>query len=206
MSSMRGRLLVLEGIDGAGKSTQARLLEERLRSEGYSVVRAREPGGTRIGERIRELLLDVRRTEMDARTELFLYMASRAQLATEVLEPMLRAGRIVLLDRYYFSTAAYQGAAGGVGIPEVLDLAERIARFPIPDRVVVLDLDPRIGIRRVRRPKDRMERKGLSYLKRVREAFRRIARSRRGRMALIPANRPVEIVAAKVFEAVANVL
>jgi dTMP kinase len=138
-------LIVLEGIDGAGKTTQADRLEVRLRSDGLRVLRAREPGGTAIGERLRELLLDARRSEMDARTELFLYMASRAQLVAEVLLPALKRGDTVLLDRYYYSTAAYQGAAGRVGIEEVLELAERIAKFPRPDRVVLLDLDPRNG-------------------------------------------------------------
>ncbi|MBI2899304.1 MAG: dTMP kinase [Planctomycetes bacterium] len=203
---MRGRLLVLEGIDGAGKTTQADILETRLRREGVRVLRAREPGGTRIGERVRALLLDARRVEMDARTELFLYMASRAQLVSEVLAPALARGRVVLLDRYYYSTAAYQGAAGGVGIDEALALAERIAGFPRADRVILLDLDPRTGMARVNRPMDRMEKKGIAYLARVRAGFLRIARREPRRFAVVPADRPPETVAGDVYRRVRNVL
>jgi len=199
MSSMGGRFIVLEGIDGAGKTTQADLLERRLRREGVSVVRAREPGGTRIGERIRALLLDVRRGEMAPRTELFLYMASRAQLVQEVIVPSLARGRTVLLDRYYYSTAAYQGAAGGVGVQEVLELAERIAKFPRPDRVLLLDLGARQGLSRVTRPRDRVERKGLLYLDRVRRGFLTIAREDPRRFRIVAADRPAELVAKDVI-------
>lgn len=205
MPQMRGRLLVLEGIDGAGKTTQADLLEKRLRGDGIRVVRAREPGGTSIGERVRELLLDARRSRMDARTELFLYMASRAQLVAEVIQPALRRGRHVLLDRYYYSTAAYQGAGGHVGMLQVLDLAERIAGFPVPDRVVLLDLDPRFGLNRMKRTKDRMERKGLEYLARVRRGFLSLAKPRRN-FAVVKAVRPVGEVAEDVYRAVSDVL
>lgn len=203
--AMRGRLLVLEGIDGAGKGTQADLLDARLRRDGIRVLRAREPGGTVIGEKIRALLLDARRAEMAPRTELFLYMASRAQLVAEVLVPALEKGRVILLDRYYYSTAAYQGAAGKVGTGEVLELAERIARFPKPDRVVLLDIDPRRGMGRVNRPKDRMERKGVEFLSRVRNAYLRIAKADR-RFAVVRADRPRDEVAEDVYRKVIDAL
>lgn len=202
---MRGRFFVLEGIDGAGKGTQADLLDARLRRDGIQVLRAREPGGTRIGERVRALLLDARRSEMAPRTELFLYMASRAQLVDEVLLPALDRGRVVLLDRYYYSTAAYQGAAGKVGVDEVLELAERIAKFPKPDRVILLDIDPTRGMGRVKRPKDRMERKGVEFLSRVRKAYLRIARADR-RFAIVRADRARDEVAEDVYRKVIDAL
>jgi dTMP kinase len=205
ISAMRGRLIVLEGIDGAGKTTQADLLETRFRSEGVRFLRAREPGGTVIGEKIRKLLLDARRAEMSPRTELFLYMASRAQLVTEVILPSLESGRAILLDRYYYSTAAYQGAAGNVGVGEVIELAERIAKFPRPDRVILLDVEARAGLERVKRPHDRVEEKGVAYLEKVRKAFLGLAKGDR-RFAVVPAGRPARDVAEEVYRKVKDVL
>src|SRR5262245_4526799 len=139
---MRGRFIVIEGIDGSGKSTLAGRLAEHVASRRRRLIRLREPGGTRIGEQARALLLDARNGEMTPLTEFFLYMACRAQLVEQIVRPALRKGTVVLCDRYYYSTAAYQGAAGGLGIPAVLDVAERIARFERPDLVLLLDLPP----------------------------------------------------------------
>src|SRR5262245_34945091 len=104
---MRGRFFVFEGIDGCGKTTQSRLLQLELRRRGVNLLHLREPGGTTIGEAVRELLLDPRRAEMTPWTEVFLFMASRAQLVAEKIRPALAAGVTVVLDRYYYSTAAY---------------------------------------------------------------------------------------------------
>jgi len=109
---MRGSLIAFEGIDGCGKTTQIGLLEASL-APHRRLLRLREPGGTEVGERIRALLADGRHAEMTARTELLLFMAARAQLVAEKIEPGLRGGFVVLLDRYYYSTAAYQGGAVG---------------------------------------------------------------------------------------------
>ena len=124
---MRGRFIVVEGIDGSGKSTMASRLAGELRARGRNVLRTREPGGTLIGEKVRTLLLDAENAAMVPYAELFLYMASRAQLVDEVIRPALAKGTDVLCDRYYYSTAAYQGAAGKVGIRTVIDVAEKIA-------------------------------------------------------------------------------
>jgi dTMP kinase len=173
---MPGGFFAFEGIDGCGKSTQSRLLALELRRRGRKVLHLREPGGTAIGEAVRGLLLDPRRREMTPWTEVFLFMASRAQLVSEKIRPARTAGVTVILDRYYYSTAAYQGAAGGVGVSTVLALAERVARFDKPDRVFVLDIDPDAAARRRRSPADRIERKGLAYQRAVRRSFLSIAK------------------------------
>lgn len=203
---MRGRFIVVEGVDGSGKSTVAARVADDLDRRGRTVLRTREPGGTPLGEKIRALLLDAKNAEMVPFTELFLYMASRAQLVDEVIRPALRRGADVVCDRYYFSTAAYQGAAGRVGIPVVLAVAEKIAKFERPDLVVLLDLDPEVARRREGIRNDRVESKGLAYQKRVRAGFLRLARGDRRRFQVIDANRPAETVFDDVRKAVDRAL
>ncbi len=203
---MSGRFIVIEGIDGSGKSTLAKRLEAALLARKRRVVRAREPGGTPLGERIRGLLLAPENKAMVPFTELFLFMACRAQLVDESIRPALKRGAVVLLDRYYYSTAAYQGAAGRIGIPVVLDVAERVARFPKPDLVLLLDLPPdrargRDGIRN-----DRVENKGLTYQQRVRRGFLRLARREPRRFCVLDAARPADEVFAAAWKAVSRAL
>ena len=197
---MPGRFIVVEGIDGSGKSTVAARVVDDLTRRGRKVLRTREPGGTPLGEKIRALLLDAGNSEMVPFTELFLYMASRAQLVDEVIRPSLRKGIDVVCDRYYYSTAAYQGAAGRVGIPVVLAVAEKIAKFERPDLVALLDLDPAVARRREGIRNDRVESKGLAYQKRVR------AGGSRSRVRVIDAGRPADDVFEDVRKAVDRVL
>lgn len=179
-----GRFIVLEGIDGAGKTTQAKLLVRALRRRGRAVVYVREPGGTDLGEQVRRLLLD-RRSRMTVECELYLYMAARAQLVAERIRPALRRGRTVVCDRFLYSSAAYQGEAGGVGVGDVLALGRWAVDGVAPDRVVILDLDPREGLRRKRGGRaDRIERRGLAYQRSVRRGFLRVAKLL-GRRALV---------------------
>jgi dTMP kinase len=203
---MPGRFIVVEGIDGSGKSTVAARVVDDLTRRGRKVLRTREPGGTPLGEKIRALLLDAGNSEMVPFTELFLYMASRAQLVDEVIRPSLRKGIDVVCDRYYYSTAAYQGAAGRVGIPVVLAVAEKIAKFERPDLVALLDLDPAVARRREGIRNDRVESKGLAYQKRVRAGFLRLARRDRSRVRVIDAGRPADDVFEDVRKAVDRVL
>ena len=190
---MRGRFIVVEGIDGSGKSTLAARLAAHLEARGRRVLRTREPGGTPLGEKIRGLLLDPAHAEMVPWTELFLYMASRAQLLEEVVRPALEGGAVVLCDRYYYSTAAYQGAAGRVGLPVVLDLAQRVAKFRRPDLVLLLDVPPRVARRRDGDRRDRVEAKGAGYQERVRRGFLRMARADR-RFRVLDATLPADDV------------
>lgn len=203
---MRGRFIVVEGIDGSGKSTVAARIADDLTRRGRKVLRTREPGGTPLSEKIRALLLDAKNSEMVPFTELFLYMASRAQLVDEVIRPSLKDGVDVVCDRYYYSTAAYQGAAGRVGIPVVLDVAEKIARFEKPDLVALLDVDPAVARAREGIRNDRVESKGLDYQKRVRSGFLKLARRDRRRIRVIDAGRPSDEVFEDVKKAVDRVL
>lgn len=203
---MSGCFIVIEGIDGSGKSSLAQRLEAALQAVKRRVVRTREPGGTPLGERIRSLLLAPENKAMVPFTELFLFMACRAQLVEELIRPALKRGDVVLLDRYYYSTAAYQGAAGRIGMPVVMDVAERVSRFPKPDLVLLLDLPPsrarsRDGIRN-----DRVENKGLAYQQRVRQGFLRLARREPRRFCVLDASRTAEAVFADAWKAVADAL
>ncbi|HXX93545.1 MAG TPA: dTMP kinase, partial [Planctomycetota bacterium] len=184
---MRGRFIAIEGIDGSGKSTLAARLAQDLSRAGHPVLRTREPGGTPIGEKVRALLLDVKNAEMVPLAEFFLYMASRAQLVEESIRPALRAGQVVICDRYYYSTAAYQGAAGNVGVDAVLDISEKVARFAKPDLVALLDLPPKVARARQGIRDDRVESKGSAYQERVRRGFLVIARRDRRRFRVFDA-------------------
>jgi dTMP kinase len=203
---MRGRFIVVEGIDGSGKSTMAGHIANDLRARGRQVLRTREPGGTPISEQIRALLLDAKNSAMVPFAELFLFMASRAQLVDEIIRPSLQKGMDVICDRYYYSTAAYQGAAGRVGIPVVLAVAEKIAKFERPDLVALLDLDPAVARRREGIRDDRVESKGLDYQKRVRAGFLKLAKRDRRRVRVIDADRPADEVFEDVRKAVDRVL
>lgn len=203
---MSGKFFVFEGIDGCGKTTQAEFLVTALEKRGLKTVHLREPGGTPIGEFIRGLLLDHREVEMAPWTEVFLFMASRAQLVADRLRPALQRGDTVVLDRYYYSTAAYQGAAGGIGVLEILDLSERVAKFDRPDRIFLLDLDPRIALQRMGPARDRLEARGLRYQEQVREGFVRIARSDKDRFRIIDASQPAAAIHKAVLAEVDRVL
>ncbi|MBV8878816.1 MAG: dTMP kinase [Planctomycetaceae bacterium] len=199
---MRGAFIVVEGIDGSGKSTMAGHVADELRRRRREVIRTREPGGTPISEQIRALLLDAKNSAMVPFAELFLFMASRAQLVDEVIRPSLAKGVDVVCDRYYYSTAAYQGAAGKVGIDTVMNVAEKIARFQKPDVVILLDLNPELARSRDGIRNDRVENKGVEYQKKVRAGFLKLARRDRKRVKIIDASRPPEQVFADVMKAV----
>ncbi len=202
-----GKFIVLEGPDGAGKTTQARRLVVELAARGLDPLLAREPGGTSIGERVRAILLDPASEPMDARTELFLYMACRAQLCREVLRPALAAGRIVVADRFLASSAVYQGVAGGIGIERVLDLGLLATDGLRPDLTIVLDLDADRAADRVARGRvrDRVERKDTAFHRQVCEGYRWYARLANEPIKAIDATRAEDIVFADVLLA-ANAL
>ena len=173
MARTGGALVVFEGGEGSGKSTQLRLLGEWLRGRGWAVVTARDPGTTRVGEAVRSVLLDPG-SVADA-AELLLYAAARAQLVREVLEPALAAGAVVLLDRYEDSTYAYQGAGRGLGQDQVRLVNEVATRGLRPDLVVLLDVAPAEGLRRrgdAGGEPDRMESEPAGFHERVRAAYR----------------------------------
>lgn len=165
-----GKFIVFEGVDHCGKTTQIDLAEKWLTARGYGVARFREPGGTEAGERIREVLLD-KSISIEPMCEMLLFMASRVQLLQQKILPALNAGQLVLLDRYWYSTYAYQGRAGGLGDHLVASQAG-LLNLQKPDLVVVLDGDPKTLAARHTGVSDRIEAKGIQYQQAVREGYR----------------------------------
>jgi dTMP kinase len=187
----------LEGIDGSGKSTQARLLVEAL---GEGTVAIREPGGTEAAERIRELLADPA-LELEPLAELMLFLAARADLTERVIRPALEAGRDVVADRFSDSSVAYQGAARGLGVGEVIGLCEAATDGLWPDLTILLKLDPETGLGRAE-GEDRFEQEGLGLQRAVAEAYAEIAIIASDRVAVVDAAGSVEEVHERVMEAV----
>jgi dTMP kinase len=178
MSILSGKFIVLDGPDGAGKSTQAQLLGEAFESRGQAMLTVRDPGGTVIGDEIRRILLDNANTAMAVNTEVLLYMASRAQLYAEKIKPALEAGQCVISDRWLTSTLAYQAVAGKIGNTAVAKIAEAALERPWPDLTCIIDLPAETGLARVGDTRDRMENKGSEFHQAVRLAFRELAKSR----------------------------
>jgi dTMP kinase len=175
---LKSRFIVLDGPDGCGKSSQARMLIDWLRGRGVATAGFRDPGGTTIGEKIREILLSPAHEAMTTPAEVLLYMAARAQLWAEAVKPALEEGRGVVLDRWLSSTCAYQGYAGGFGVERVIAIARDSLERVWPDLTIILDVDLATAARRLKRELDRMERKGGGYHGRVREGFLKLAAGR----------------------------
>ena len=204
---MQGVFVTLEGVDGSGKTTQTALLVRALEEVGREVVRLREPGGTAISEQIREILLDPTNSAMCDECELLLYEASRAQLVREVVEPALAAGKVVVCDRYYDSTYAYQ--AGGRGLAD--DLVRRANVLGscgrVPDVTVVFDIEPRVAWgRAIANGADRLEAAGLSFQEKVRAAYLRLAAEEPARVRTVDADGTIDEVNARLCAALADVL
>lgn len=187
MPRRRGFLISIEGVDGSGKSTQMRRMASHLRRSGHTVTVVREPGGTRLAERIRRLLLDFRSAGLARPAELFLYLAARSQLFSEVIDPALERGEVVLCDRFTDSTLAYQG--DGRGFPEKLlrTLNDLTTNKRHPDLTLLLDLPLTISNRRKGRVADRLESEKGKFYRKVRAGYRRIARHEPRRVVLIDA-------------------
>jgi dTMP kinase len=196
------RFLAFEGVEGSGKSTQVRLLADRLRALGLDVVTTFEPGATAVGRILREVVLGSHES-MTPLTELFVFCADRAEHVAEVLRPALDAGSVVLTDRYELSTWAYQGVAGEIG-PYLVDRMNEIATGGLhPDMTIVLDLDPAAGLARNRRDDDpdRMESKALAFHKRVRDAYLTWASGNPATSIVVDASQPADAVHAAILAA-----
>jgi dTMP kinase len=180
MLKMASRFFCLEGIDGSGKTTQMDLLERSLRDMGYECVRVREPGGSRISEAIRALLLDpAYKGLMGDRAELLLYNAARAQVIEEVIQPALNAGKVVLADRFAWSTLAYQGFGRGLNTSMVANLSEITCGECFPELTIVLDMDVKEGRLRMAsegKQPDRLESEKEDFFERVRKGYQQIAK------------------------------
>jgi len=204
---MKARLITFEGIEGSGKTVVSREVSRSLERARILVTHVREPGGTAVSEAIRSLLLDPARREMDAKAELFLYLASRAQLVVEVIRPALAAGRTVVCDRYMDASVAYQGWARGLGERFVARLNEAAVGGAVPDRTFLLDCPVAAGLGRgpERREaegvavRDRLEREDASFHEKVREGYLRLAKRERKRIVVIDAAHPLDEVVAAVL-------
>jgi dTMP kinase len=185
--------VTFEGVDGSGKTTQTRLLAEQLRAEGREVVETREPGGTPLGERIRELLLESERVAPWAETTLF--AAARAQLVADVIRPALARGADVVCDRYIDSSLAYQGLARGLGVDRVLELNLLVTGGLLPDRTFLIDIPVEEAVRRSGSRPDRIEREGQGFAAQVDQAYRELAQVFAQRITLVDGTQPAEEVA-----------
>jgi dTMP kinase len=211
---MTGIFITFEGIEACGKSTQSKLLVRRLKAEGHSVRLLREPGGTAIGKEVRHTLLhSAGNFFMADETELLLMNASRAQLVREVIRPSLAAGEIVVCDRFYDSTTAYQGFGRKLDLAIVKAITEFAVAGTHPDVTIILEVS--LGVsesRRARRDKsgkrrpDRVEKSGRSFFKRVSAGFKVIASTHESRFKLIDGEQPIAVISDKIWEIVTEVL
>jgi len=188
--------VTFEGLDGSGTTTQSELLRQHLEESGREVVLTREPGGTILGERVRELVLGD--TEISPWAEAALFAAARAELVAEVIQPALERGADVVCDRYLDSSLAYQGIARGLGVERVLALNLEAIRGILPDVTFLLVVDPDEAKRRSGPAGDRIEREGDGFLRQVDQAYRELAATFSGRIVTIDSSKPVEEVAKEV--------
>lgn len=201
----KGIFITFEGIDGCGKSTQCELLKDYLKDSGVDFIFVREPGGTVIGERIREILLDKKNSQMTPRTELLLFEAARAQITDEVIKPALDEGKIVICDRFFDSSSAYQGKARGMGMDFVGDLNMAATGGLKPDITFFFDISAEEALaRRGKRGEasDRIELAGLKFQEDVRQGYLEIAEKSGGRIVTIDAGQSVE----EIFEEIKDKL
>lgn len=192
---MNGIFITFEGIDGCGKSTQCELLKDYLEGIGKEFIFVREPGGTVIGERIREILLDKKNTQMTSRAELLLFEAARAQITEEVIKPALEQGKIVLCDRFFDSSSAYQGMARGMGMDFVASLNMAATGGLKPDITFFFDISVEEALaRRGKRGEasDRIELAGIKFQEDVRKGYLQIAEESEGRVVTIDAAKGIE--------------
>lgn len=199
--STNGYFVAFEGGEGAGKSTQMSAFVRWLEAQGESALTTREPGGTAIGDRIRQLLLDKEAAEIDARTEALLYAADRAQHVSQVIKPALDAGKVVVSDRFVDSSLAYQGIARGLGVDEIYRLSEWGTEGILPDLVFFLKVDAKEGLSRVPGEPDRLEREAGDFHERVSQAYEALAKRFSERFVIIDASGTPEEVHRQIVEA-----
>jgi len=205
---MKGSFISLEGIEGTGKSTQARLLGEYLRRNNYPVTETAEPGGTRISLKIREILLSLDSAEMTPGTELLLYNAARVQHIEEVIRPALGRGEIVITDRFSDSTVAYQGFGRNLDLKLIAELDLLATNGLRPDLTILLDIDVATGLRRNRaiQKNDRLEQEAISFHQQVRKGFISIASKDPGRIKIVDCSGSINEVHATVTAIVTELL
>ncbi|OGF98710.1 MAG: dTMP kinase [Candidatus Glassbacteria bacterium RIFCSPLOWO2_12_FULL_58_11] len=204
----KGVFVTFEGGEGAGKSTQARLLAEYLAALELPVLITREPGGTPVSEKIRDILLDPLHPELAPRVELLLYLASRSQLVSQVIRPALEEGKVVISDRFHHSTLAYQGGARALDMAQVRQLNQFATGGLLPDVTFLLDLPPAAGMQRKGSAgqTDRLEGEGRQFHENVRQAFLTLAAEEPERIVVLDARRSVEEISEEIRRRTLDVL
>ena len=190
----QGKFITFEGSEGYGKSTQSALVLEYLQKRNLPVMLLREPGGVKISEAIREILLDTKSIGMGDECETLLYMAARAQMVKEVLIPSLKAGKIVICDRFLDSTIAYQGFGNGVDVKCIRQLGDFAVQGITPDLTLLFDIDTEKGLSRTNAQKDRIELRSLDYHARVRQGYLSLAKEEPKRIKVIPVDADKETI------------
>ncbi|MED3642061.1 dTMP kinase [Caldifermentibacillus hisashii] len=195
---VKGTFITVEGPDGAGKTTVLNIIAEELAAEGYPIVQTREPGGSPIAEKIRQIILDKKHTEMDPRTEALLYAAARRQHLIEKIIPALEKGNIVLCDRFIDASIVYQGFARKIGIDEVLKINRFAIENTMPDLTIYFDIEPEIGLERIQKHRqgemNRLDLETMEFHKMVREGYLQLLDRFPDRIKKVMADRPIEEV------------
>ncbi|MFU0791238.1 MAG: dTMP kinase [Virgibacillus proomii] len=207
---MSGYFITFEGGEGAGKTTVLQLVSDRLRDKGYDVLVTREPGGIKIAEKIRTIILDPLHTEMEEHTEALLYAAARSQHLAEKVVPALKQGKIVLCDRFVDSSLVYQGYARGLGMDEVLKINQFAVGDCMPDLTLFFDIEPEKGLARIAANKDReqnrLDLENLEFHEQVYKAYHILAESFPERIQTIDASQSLEIVEQEAFDHILSLL
>jgi dTMP kinase len=202
---MKGIFITFEGGEGSGKSTQAKLLYKFLKSQKYKVILTKEPGGTKISNKIRKILLDSNNKKITKKTEILLYFASRAQHIEELIKPYLKKNYIVISDRFSDSTLAYQGIARGINLKIVEFIDNFVTEKIKPDLTFLLDLPCEVALKRLKN-KNRIDRESLEFHKKVREGFLKIARKNKKRIKILNAEEDILKIHKKIKEITLNYL
>ena len=191
---MAGLFLSIDGIDGCGKSTQIELLREWLVAAGHEVLVVRDPGGTQLGETLRDILLHRQEIPLDMTAEMLLYMASRAQLVAELIRPALSDGKTVLADRFLLANVVYQGNGGGLDPNTIWKVGEVATGGLRPSQTFLLDLEPAVAQQRMGGQRDRLESRGVEYMTRVRDGFLAQSRCLESDLTVVDATQAVDVV------------
>ena len=203
----KGLFITFEGIEGCGKSTHSKLISEYLKKSGYPLVHTREPGGTKLGELVRKVLLNSKGIKISDLAELFLFEACRAEIVKEVLRPSLDRNFIVISDRFSDATVSYQGYGGGVDLTAIKTLDKIATNSLVPDLTILLDIDTTEGLKRASvKGIDRMEKKDISYHKRVRAGYLKLSKRNPDRIKVIKVNDEIPIVQARIKKEVEIVI
>lgn len=203
-----GLFISIEGPDGSGKTTIAKMVVDKLNEQGYKTLYTREPGGVKIAEDIRDIILDVKNTNLDARCEALLYAASRRQHLVEKVIPALKDGYIVISDRFVDSSLAYQGYARGIGIDEVYSINMFAIDKTWPDLTILLDISPSVGLQRIMNNRqneiNRLDLEDINFHNKVHQGYEIIKEKYKDRITLVDANKSIDEVFLEVYKLVTN--